>query len=64
MERWAAENVLSALRRVFKTGDSLMLTQQCFRLRFNKGRVGKFPNTILLWIANFRSTDFLMSWRL
>jgi transposase len=58
MEQWTPEHRAFVVETFFKTGDSVTLTQRRFRVRFNVGRHGKVPsrNTILLWIANFRST--------
>jgi hypothetical protein len=46
------------LLRCFLRLVTVTLTERCFRVRFNVGRHGEVPsrNTILMWIANFRST--------
>jgi hypothetical protein len=58
MEQWSTELCAFIVETFIKTGDFVALTQRRFRVRFNVGLHGEVPsrNTILLWIANFRST--------
>lgn len=62
MERWSVQHRVFVVEQFFRNNDSVVTVQRLFRQYFRVGRRGAVPdrNTVLRWVAAFRSTGSVM----
>jgi len=66
MERWSVQHRVFVVEQFFRNNDSVVTVQRIFRQYFRVGRHGAVPgrNTVLRWVAAFRSTGSVMKKKL
>ncbi|KAG8324338.1 hypothetical protein J6590_094807 [Homalodisca vitripennis] len=62
MEHWSVQHRVFVVEQFFRNNDSVVTVQRLFRQYFRVGRRGAVPdrNTVLRWVAAFRSTGSVM----